>query len=77
MDRTGTGLELLSVFRTGWEGNLGYGLTFGALLRRVIFAIANEWINLAILKTQARAKLRAKLPFTALQRRSDDFQARS
>ena len=77
MDTTGTGLYMLSVFRTGWEGNLGYGMTFGALLRRAIFAIANEWINLAILKTQARAKLRAKLAPLALQRRSYGFPTMS
>ncbi len=77
MDRTGTGLELLSVFRTGWEGNSGYGMTFEALLRSVIFAITNEWISLAILKTQARAKLRAKLAPLALQRRSYGFPTMS
>ena len=52
-------------------------MTFEALIGTVILANANVWISLAILKTRARAKLRAKLPFTALQRRSDDFKTRS
>ena len=59
------------------EGSVADGMTFEALLGRVILANANVWISLAILKTRARAKLRAKLPLTALQRRSDDFQTRS
>ena len=37
-------------------------MTFEALLGRVILANANVWISLAILKTRARAKLRAKHP---------------
>ena len=39
MDTTDTGLELLSVLRAGWEGNLGYGMTFGTLLRMVVLVI--------------------------------------
>ena len=39
MDSTGTGLELLSVLRAGWGGNLGYGMTFGTLLRMVVLGI--------------------------------------
>ncbi len=35
MDTIGTGLYMLSVLRAGWEGNLGYGMTFGTLLRIV------------------------------------------
>ena len=39
MDTTDTGLELLSVLRAGWEGNLGYGMTFGTLLSMVVLGI--------------------------------------
>ena len=74
-----TGITLVALFLlwTCGEGSLAGGMSFEALLGRVILANANIWISLAILKTRARAKLRAKLPLTALQRRSDDFQTRS
>ncbi len=74
-----TGITLVALFLlwTCGEGSLASEMTFEALLGTVILANANVWISLAILKTRARAKLRAKLPLTALQRRSDDFHTRS
>ncbi len=39
MDSTGTGPYVLSVLRAGWEGSLGYGMTFGTLLSMVVLVI--------------------------------------
>ena len=39
MDSTGTGPCVLPVLRAGWEGNMGYGMTFEALLSMVVLVI--------------------------------------
>ena len=36
MDSTGTGPYVLSVLRAGWEGSMGYEMTFEALLSMVV-----------------------------------------
>ena len=59
------------------EGSLVYGMSFGALLEKVYSVIAIIWISLAVRKSQARAKVRAKLPPVAFPRRSHDFPAMS
>ena len=74
---TGTSLVVLFLLWVCIEGSLGYGMNFGALLGKVYSAIAIIWISLAVRKSQARAKMRAKLPPVALLQRSRDFPAMS
>ncbi len=76
-ESTGTSLVVLFLLWICIEGSLGYGMSFGALLRKVYFVIAIIWISLAVRKSQARAKVRAKLPPVAFPRRSHDFPAMS
>ena len=59
------------------EVGLAYGMSFGALLEKSFLIIAIIWISLAVRKSQARAKVRAKLPPVVLPRRSRDFPAMS
>ena len=42
------------------EARLAYGMSFGALLEQAFTIIAIDWISLTILKSLARAKVRAK-----------------
>ena len=74
---TDTSLIVLFLLWICIEGSLGDGMNFGALLRKVYSVIAIIWISLAVWKSQARAKVRAKLPPVGLPQRSRDFPAMS
>ena len=70
MDTTGTGPYVLPVLRAGWEGNLGYGTTFGALLRMGILVllacIAKTIGRSCLFSTGCVPKVRAKHLYVGL-----------
>ena len=59
------------------ETTLAYEMSFESLLEKVVIEIVIIWIGLALKKSQARAKVRAKLFTTALLRRFYVFTAMS
>ncbi len=70
-------LAVCLLFCESVKGRLADAMSFETLLEMVVIENAVIWISLAIRKSQARAKVRAKLPPVAFPRRSHDFPAMS